>query len=139
MVEFHDPTVVQQPIPFADLTPLEHLVLTHIFDVEETGAGLLLHAALGPRETIAVSIEEVRTALAASASVPGRLVPFLSQRLPDNGVTDGVVAFDLSGLSWTFVLYKTLCAVRPSFCMSRRSPRSPAPPCGRTASAAWRC
>ncbi|MFP5511940.1 MAG: hypothetical protein ACLGJC_02480 [Alphaproteobacteria bacterium] len=104
MVKFHDPTVVQQPIPFAVLTPLEHLVLTRIFDIEETGGGLLLHAALGPRETIAVSIGEVRTALAASASVPGRLVPFLSQRLPDAGVTDGVVAFDLSGLSWTFVL-----------------------------------
>ncbi|BAI71450.1 hypothetical protein AZL_008120 [Azospirillum sp. B510] len=104
MVEFHDPTVVQQPISFADLTPLEHLVLTRIFDIEETGGGLLLHAALGPRESIAVSIGEVRTALAASASVPGRLVPFLSQRLPDAGVTDGVVAFDLSGLSWTFVL-----------------------------------
>ncbi len=104
MAEFHDPTVVQQPIPWADLTPLEHLVLTRIFDVEETGGGLLLHAALGPRESIAVSIGEVRTALAASASVPGRLVPFLSERLPDNGVTDGVVAFDLSGLSWSFVL-----------------------------------
>jgi len=115
MAEFHDPTVVQQPIPLADLTPLEHLVLTRIFDIEETGGGLLLHAALGPRETIAVSIEEVRAALAASASTPGRLVPFLSQRLPDAGVTDGVVAFDLSGLSWSFVLQDVV----------RRSPSLP--------------
>ncbi len=115
MAEFHDPTVVQQPIPFADLTPLEHRVLTRIFDSEETGSGLLLHAALGPRENIAVPIEEVRAALAVSVSVPGRLALFLSQRLPDASVTDGVVAFDLSGLSWTVVLQDVV----------RRSPSLP--------------
>ena len=50
MANYLSPTVIQQPIPVADMTPLERLVLSLIFDAEPDGDALYFHASLGPSE-----------------------------------------------------------------------------------------
>ena len=40
MADYHSPTVVQPTIPNADMTPLERLLLTRIFEAEPDGDGL---------------------------------------------------------------------------------------------------
>jgi hypothetical protein len=50
MADYFSPTVIQQPIPIADMTPLERLVLSLIFDAELDGETLYFHTACGPSE-----------------------------------------------------------------------------------------
>ena len=49
MADYYTPTVIQQTIPDADMTPLERLILSHIFESEHDGAGwyFLLRARTG--------------------------------------------------------------------------------------------
>ena len=42
MADYFEQTVVQQTIPNADMTPLERLLLSRIFECEPDGDGLLL-------------------------------------------------------------------------------------------------
>ena len=44
MASYFVPTVVQTTIPNTDMTPLERLVLSHIFDPEPDGDGLYFFA-----------------------------------------------------------------------------------------------
>jgi hypothetical protein len=37
MADYYSPTVIQQTIPDADMTPLERLILSNIFDSEKAG------------------------------------------------------------------------------------------------------
>ena len=37
------------PIPLADVTPLERLILTHALDCSETGTGLVLFTDIDPK------------------------------------------------------------------------------------------
>ena len=48
MADYHTPTVIQQTIPKGDITPLERLLLGHIFDVEEHDDTLYYYAETGP-------------------------------------------------------------------------------------------
>ena len=60
MADYFSPTVIQQPIPVADMTPLERLVLSLIFDAEPDGEALYFHTYLGPSDAIGVSIDQLR-------------------------------------------------------------------------------
>jgi hypothetical protein len=46
MTDYHSPTVVQPTIPNADMTPLEQLLLTRIFEAEPDGNGLYFFAEI---------------------------------------------------------------------------------------------
>ena len=50
MADYYSPTIVQQVIPLTDMTPLERLILSHVFDSEPDGDGLYLFAETGPRD-----------------------------------------------------------------------------------------
>ncbi len=52
MADYFSPTVLQQPIPVADMTPLERLVLSLIFDAEPDGDALYFHTSVGPSDAI---------------------------------------------------------------------------------------
>ena len=63
MANYLSPTVIQQPIPVADMTPLERLVLSLIFDAEPDGDALHFHSSFGPSDAIGLSIGDLRVAL----------------------------------------------------------------------------
>ena len=43
MANYHTPTVIQPTIPDVDMTPLERLLLSHIFSAEPDGDGLYFY------------------------------------------------------------------------------------------------
>jgi len=104
MPEYHSPTVAQPPIPKADMTPLERLLLTHIFDFEEEGDGLYFYTPIGPRDRIELILGEFRTAFAASETFSATATCHLAGHMAHEGDDDARIEIDLSGLSpeWIF-------------------------------------
>jgi hypothetical protein len=103
MADYYTPTVVQPTIPYADMTPLEQLLLTQIFDSEPNDNGLYFFAGASPNEQIAVPIETLRNALAASDGVASETATFVLDQIKNTGEEDSDVEFDLSMTSWEFI------------------------------------
>ncbi len=103
MADYFSPTVIQPPIPRADMTALERLLLTVLFDVDPVGNALYLHAACGPRDHITVPAAALRAAFAASAGVASTAAHYIGERI-DLGSDEIDVELDLSGTSWEFIL-----------------------------------
>ena len=103
MANYLSPTVIQQPIPVADMTPLERLVLSLIFDAEPDGDALYFHASLGPSDAIGLSIGDLRTALEASAGIDSTATTYVAERLAAAPAGDTEIEIDFSGMSWEFI------------------------------------
>ena len=104
MADYHSPTVVQPTIPDRDMTPLERLLLSHILDCELDGDGFYFYSETGPSDGIELPLAELRTALAASDSVPSTAHDYVIERLDPAGPDDTHITIDLSGTSWEFIL-----------------------------------
>lgn len=63
MADYYTPTVVQQVIPFADITPLERLLLGQIFQSDTVEGGLYFTSEDGPKDMIWVESESLSTCL----------------------------------------------------------------------------
>lgn len=100
MADYHSPTVVQPTIPNADMTPLERLVLGHIFEAETNGDGLYFFSEIGPCDCFALPAEHLRVACAQSAGIPGTLYPYIIDRLAALADDDIDLEIDLSVESW---------------------------------------
>jgi hypothetical protein len=103
MADYLSPTVIQQPIPVVDMTPLERLVLSLIFDAEPDGEALYFHASLGPSDAIGLSIDDLRTAFEASAGVDSTATTYVAERLEAVPADDTEIEIDFSGTSWEFI------------------------------------
>jgi hypothetical protein len=102
MADYFSSTVIQQPIPVADMTPLERLVLSLIFDAEPDGETLYFHTAVGPSDAIGFSIDELRTAFEASAATASTTT-YVAERLAAVAADDTEIEIDFSGTSWEFI------------------------------------
>jgi hypothetical protein len=103
MADCFSPTVIQQPIPIADMTPLERLVLSLIFDAEPDGETLYFHTAFGPSDVIGLSIDELRAALEASAAIASTATTYVAERLAAVPADETEIEIDFSGTSWEFI------------------------------------
>jgi hypothetical protein len=103
MADFYSPTVIQQKIPVADITPLERLVLSHIFDAELDGETLTFHVADRPATTIWLPINDLRAAFDASANLDSTAADYVAERLARASGEDGDIEIDFSGMSWEFI------------------------------------
>ncbi len=99
------------PIPLADITPLEKLVLTHVLECSETEAGLVLFTDVGPINPISVKRQALLDAFGASApQANSALNAFIGGRilalLPTAPDGDDVAAeIDLSEFPWSFIVH----------------------------------
>ena len=66
MADYYSPTVIQQMIAEADMTPLERLLLSHIFESERDGEGWYFFSESGPTDMIMVERAALESALEAS-------------------------------------------------------------------------
>ena len=96
MADYFSPTVVQPTIPNADMTALERLLLTHIFESEPDGDGLYFFAETSPNDQIELPIEELRAALASVEGVASETAAFVQGQLKDVGDDEPYVQIDLS-------------------------------------------
>ena len=103
MADYFSPTVIQQPIPIADMTPLERLVLSLIFDAEPDGETLYFHTAFGPSDAIGLSIDELRAAFEASAATASTATNYVAERLAAVAADDTEIEINFTGTSWEFI------------------------------------
>lgn len=103
MADYYFPTVIQPTIPEADMTPLERLVLTHIFGFEPDDDGLYFFAELAPDEQLVLPAKEIRAAIAASEGVASEIAAFVRASLPETADDEADVDLDLSATPWEFI------------------------------------
>lgn len=100
------------PIPLADISPLEMLILTNVLECSETEVGLILFTDFGPTNPIRVARNELADAYRASAQfIQEPVNVFIASRvlalLPAGGNVaqdDTVISIDLSQFPWQFVV-----------------------------------
>jgi hypothetical protein len=68
MADYFTPTVIQPAIPAGDITPLERLLLSHIFNAEPDGEGVYFYADEGPADMVWLDRGPLEAALAQSAA-----------------------------------------------------------------------
>jgi hypothetical protein len=103
MADYFSPTVIQPTIPVADITPLDRLLLSHIFTAEPDGEGLYFYAEESPADFIMLDRDELAAARAASEAFTSSLNAYVAERLPDLPIDDDLIDLDLSGTSWQFI------------------------------------
>jgi len=108
MADYFTPTVIQQTILDADMTPLERLLLSHIFESERDGDSWYFFSELGPSDILYVERVALEAALAASryaddSSANRFVVEYLSNTKAD-GPLPTHLDLDLSTTSWEFIM-----------------------------------
>jgi hypothetical protein len=103
MIQYLSPIVVRPPIPDADMTPFERLVLTHLFQSEPQGDGLYFFSATGAQHEIGLPVDTVRAALAASVGDGAIVATYARDRLAEIGDGDTVLRLDLGQAFWRFI------------------------------------
>lgn len=104
--------ITHPPIPLADVTPLEMLILTNVLECSETEAGLVLFTDFGATNPIRVKRDALINAFRASASqVDSAINTFIASRVvallaaPSGEVdAEATVDIDLSEFPWQFVV-----------------------------------
>ncbi len=137
MADYFSPTVIQPSIPVADITPLERLLLGHIFQIDPDDDGLYLYAEEGPADLFAVDRSDLEAALAASREVASAAATVVTEQLARDTDESAEIDVDLSGTSYEFILQELSAVRRPSVTSPRSHPSS-ARRCALTGLAAWR-
>lgn len=108
MADYFSPTVIQPTIPIADMTPLERLILSHVFSAEQDGDELYLYADEGTSSIISVDRAELEEALAASQATPSELNDYVAKGLASCPAGEQYIDLDLDAsngdISWEFIL-----------------------------------
>jgi hypothetical protein len=99
MADYFTPTVIQPAIPIADITPLERLLLSHVFNAECQGERLYYYADERPAERIWLDRARLEAALAQSRidSTAATLVIEHFARIPADNVE---IELDFSDRRW---------------------------------------
>ena len=130
MADYHTPTVVQQTIPNDDMTPLERLLLTNIFDADDIDGEHYFYAEESPQTLLTLDKTELNTAITASQDRPSSALPTIQEQLSRCEPDQSTIYLDLSGVSWETILQdvvrrsKTLeyISVISSFTCSKMEP-----------------
>jgi hypothetical protein len=103
MASYYVPTVVQTTIPDTDMTPLERLILSHIFSAEPDGDDLYFFAEDSPSECLELDVAELHDAYRASADADSVLNAIVADRLAEVEAGDTHVELDLTVISWATI------------------------------------
>lgn len=99
MADYFTPTVIQPAISAADMTPLERLLLSHVFNAEPDGDRFYFYADEGPADMIWLDRAQLEAVIAKSAadSTAASLVNEQLARVPAGNVE---IELDFSDRSW---------------------------------------
>jgi len=101
MADYFTPTVIQPAIPIADLTPLERLLLSHVFNAECQGERLYFYADEGPADRIWLDRAPLEAALAQSeAHADSAAAAFVIAQLARVPADNVEIELDFSDRSW---------------------------------------
>jgi len=101
MADYFTPTVIQPAIPAGDITPLERLLLSHIFYAEPNGDGLYFCADEGPADMIWLDRSLLEAALAQStAAAESTATSVVAGQLAQVPADNVEIELDFSDRSW---------------------------------------
>lgn len=108
MEDLETTVVITPAIPFDDMTLLERLVLSNIFDAGETGDGLLLYSDRGASVQLRIPADELTNAYMMSRPVPHSDINGIIARVWKSWCEEDepgkTVDVDLTDTSWEFIL-----------------------------------
>jgi hypothetical protein len=109
MAELHSPTVIRPALPHSDITPLEQLVLSEMFEAhEEPGDTTYYCSSNGPVTTIYCTTERLREALLSSTENGSVLSSIVRGELNSDHPNGDGIFLDLSGISWECIFQDIL-------------------------------
>ena len=100
MADYFTPTVIQPAIPAVDITPLERLLLSHIFHAQPDGDAFYFSADEGPADMIWLDRAPIEAALGQSKSIDSTAVTVVTEQLARLPADNAEVELDLSDSSW---------------------------------------
>jgi hypothetical protein len=103
MADYYSPTVVEPYIPLVDMTALEQLLLTQIFDSETVDDALYFYEEQSTQDMLWLDLGEVREALAASQGSTSRANELVAAALAKLEPDAEDLELDLSMESWEFL------------------------------------
>ncbi len=103
MADYFSQTVIQQPIPVADMTPLEHLVLEQMFQSDDSGDTVYFYHEDGPRNMIWLDRDHLAAALKASPQ-EGALGELVAASFLKASPNNCEIMIDLSAISSECIL-----------------------------------
>ena len=104
MADYFSPTVIPEIIPNADMTKLELLLLSHMFDADSDGDGTYFHSWQGPSDLILVDRAELSAALDEAHGRASQVRDYVEEKLKNAAADDTSVELDMSGVSWEVIL-----------------------------------
>lgn len=102
MADYFEQTVVQQTIPTADMTPLERLLLSRIFECEPNGDGWYFFAKQSPSTMIFATRAELEAAIVSSPDIESAAHLYVSEKLAAADANATEMDLDLSSTAWEF-------------------------------------
>jgi hypothetical protein len=104
MADYYTPTVIQETILNSDMTALEQLLLSHVFEGTPDGDGVYFSSSEGPSDLIWVSRFELTQALAASHDSDSQVWHLIKKQLEADDPDAEEVVLDLTEASWEHML-----------------------------------
>ena len=104
MADYFSPTVIPEIIPNADMTKLELLLLSHMFDADSDGDGTYFYSWEGPSDLIWVNGSALRAALNAADKRSSQVRDYIEEKLKKSPADQDDIELDMSGISWEFIL-----------------------------------
>ena len=100
MTDYFSPTVIQPAIPIADITPLERLLLSHIFNAERDGERFYFYADENPADMVWLDRTPLEAALAQSTNIENTAVTVVTEQLARLPADNAEVELDCSDSCW---------------------------------------
>jgi hypothetical protein len=100
MADYFTLTVVQHTIPDADMTPLERLLLSQIFQSKRHGEGWYFFAEQSPADMIWVNRVDLEEALASSPDTDSTTHACVAEQLANADHEAAEIELDFSVTSW---------------------------------------
>jgi hypothetical protein len=104
MADFMTPTVIQQRIPEKDISPLERLLLSNMFDYRLFDKEVYLSSEDGPATFLAIDRSDLEGALAKSRKLKSLIAPEIERQLAKTPADVDEIDIDLSSISWETLL-----------------------------------
>ena len=107
MANYYSPMVIQQPVPAGDLTTLERLILSQIFECEEDGGDLHFFSHDGASNLISIAADTLRAAIDDPAAQGTTALAQMLDQYAEAILNDGEIEIDASGGWWDAILQGT--------------------------------
>lgn len=104
MADYYTPTVFQENIPKADMTKLEFLLLSNIFEFVEEESGIYFCSSEGAQDFVWVQRSELIEAIEDSRCHTSQVLAIAEEQLAKLAPDEDELELDMSGMSWEHMI-----------------------------------